>query len=178
MYPMLSMNVIPTIPVDWTPFLDKAGAPFPLSVIVIYNDMHAALRAAQVIERFTKKYQGRMEPRLQPLPLSQLSDPACYDRSLASAASADMIIVSINGPGGLPPALKQWIQDCTTQKREGDSAVVALLGSMDESDPPDSPRLQFLKNAVRRAGLDFFTPTPGQPEVEYASVAPSFEVVG
>lgn len=178
MYPMLSMNAIPTIPVDWTPFLDKAKAPFPLSVVVIYNDMHAALRAAQMIEHFGQKYQGKMAPRLQPLPLSQLSDQGCYERSLAAAASADMIIVSINGPGGLPPALKQWIQDCTAQKREGDSAVVALLGSMDESDPVDSPRLQFLKNAVRSAGLDFFTPTPDQPEVEYFPLAQSFEVVG
>ncbi len=165
----------PEIPVDWTPFIEKANEPFPLSIFIVYNNMHAALRAAQMIERLGRKFHGKMEPRLQPLPLDNLRDPACFDRALADAASADMIIVSISGPGALPATLKKWMADCTAQKREGDSAVVALLGSTEEVEETDSPRIQFLKNTARAAGLDFFAPSA--PE-EADAVLQSFEVVG
>jgi len=46
------------------------------------------------------------------------------------------------------------------QKRTGDSAIVALLSSQEELDQPHSPRYQFLKNATKAAGVDFFAPTP------------------
>ncbi len=163
------------IPTDWTPFIEKANEPFPLSIFIVYNNMHAALRAAQMIERLGKKFRGKMESRLQPLPLSKLSDPASFDHSLADASSADMIIVSISGPGALPPMLKKWMAECTAQQREGDSAVVALLGSLEATDELDSPRLQFLKNTARAAGIDFFAPRA--PE-EAEAVFEAFEVVG
>ncbi len=152
------MHNIPNIPVDWTPYLERANRPFPLSIVIIYNDMHAAVRAAHMLERLGRKFRGKMEPRLQPIQLEQLHDPGCYDHALKNAASADMIIVSISGSGGLPAALKQWVQDCTAQKREGDAAVVALLGSTEQVDAPDSARLQYLRNAARASGLDFFAP--------------------
>jgi hypothetical protein len=149
---------IPEIPVDWTPYLERANEPFTLSIVIVYNNMRAALRAALMVERLGKKFHGKMEPRLQPLPLEHLHDSAKFDRALSDASGADMIIVSLSGPGALPTALQQWITDCTAQKREGDSAVVALLGTMDETEAPDSDRLQFLKKATRGRGRDFFAP--------------------
>jgi len=41
------MHNIPNIPVDWTPYLERANRPFSLSIVIVYNDMHAALRAAE-----------------------------------------------------------------------------------------------------------------------------------
>lgn len=170
------MPPIPQIPVDWAAALNHTDQPFTISIVIIYNDLPAALRAAQMVERLGQKFKGRMQPRLQPLPLAQLSDPNRYDRSLSDAASAQMIIVSINGPGGLPPLLKGWIHDCTAQKSGGNSTVVALLGSMDEAEDPDSAQFQLHVKGVRKAGLDFFTPRDPQKIAGQSSSA--FEIVG
>ncbi len=133
---------------------------FPLTIVVIYNDLAAAMRAAQTLERVGNKFFGRLEQRLMPVPVAHLSDPARFDHLLSDASSADMIIVSFNGPSELPPLLKQWIESCLGQRRSGDSAVVALLSSNERLDAPDSPRYQFMKNAARAAGLDYFAPMP------------------
>ncbi len=135
---------------------------FPLSIVVIYNDLPAALRAAQTLESLGNKFFGKVKQRLMPVPVAQLSDAACFDHLLSDAATADMIIVSLNGPSELPPVLKQWIEVCLGQRQAGNSAVVALLSSHEQVDAPDSPRYQFMKNATRAAGLDFFAPTAAQ----------------
>ncbi len=152
------MNSLPILPVDWTPYLESANQSFTLSVVIIYNDMHAAVRAGHLLERFGRKFHGRMEPRIQAMQLDQLHDQGIYNKALKNAASADMIIVSVSGPDSFPGALKQWVQDCTAQQREGDAAVVALLGSTEQVEAPSSPRLQYLKNAARASGLEFYAP--------------------
>src|SRR5476649_767475 len=106
----------PEIPFEWTPYLERANQPFTLSILIIYNNMGAALRAAHMVERLGKKFEGKMEPRLRPLSVEHLHDQASFDRSLSDAASADMIIVSISGGGSLPATLHKWIADCTAQK--------------------------------------------------------------
>jgi hypothetical protein len=151
---------------ECNPYLGEANA-FPLSIVVIYNDMHAALRAAQTLERLGKKFFGKLKQRLMPVPVAHLSDPARFDHLLSDASSADMIIVSFNGPSELPVILKKWVEGCLEQKRIGDSAVVALLSSNERLDKPDSPRYQFMKNATRAAGLDFFAPKAAAGEEAY-----------
>ncbi len=165
----------PEIPVDWTPYLERANEPFALSIFIVYNNMRAALRAALMVERLGKKFHGKMEARLQPLPLEHLKDPASFDRALSDASSADMIIVSICGTECLSAELKKWMTDCTARKRDGDSAVVALFGGMDETEEPNSPRLQFLKKATRGPGRDFFAP---RTENEIDAICGAFAMAG
>jgi hypothetical protein len=129
-----------------------------LFVVIVYNDMHAALRAAETFSRHADKFCGQMRQRLMPVPVTQLQDPARFDHLLSDASSADMIIVSFNGPGDFPTTLKKWIADCLAQKRADNAAIVALLSSNERLDAPDSPRYQFLKNATWAAGLNFFAP--------------------
>jgi hypothetical protein len=152
---------------ECTPYLGEANDAFPMTVVIIYNDMHAALRAAQTLERLGRKFFGKMRQHLMPVPVNQLTDPARFDRLLSDASSADMIIVSFNGHGDFPTILKDWVKNCLTQKREGDSAVVALLSSNERLDAPESPRYQFIKNATRAAGLDFFAPKAAVSEEAY-----------
>jgi len=166
---------IPEIPVDWTPYLERVNEPFTLSIFIVYNDMRAALRAVQMVECLGKKFHGRMEPRLRPQSLEHLSDPVCFNRSLADAASADMIIVSISGSECLSAELKQWMAECAAQKREGESAMVALLSSQEETDEAGSSRLQFLKMAARGSGMDFFAP---HSENEINAIHGAFAMAG
>jgi hypothetical protein len=134
------------------------------SVVIVYNDMHAALRAAEAVERLACKFRNQGRQWLLPVPVAQLHDPNRFDRLLSDANSADMIIVSFNGLGDFPLPLKKWIEDCLKQQREGHAAVVALLSSNEELDAPDSPRYQFFKNAAWAAGLAFVSPRPDAKE--------------
>ncbi len=160
----------PQILDECTPYLGEASDSFPLSVVLVYNDLHAALRAAQALERLGHKFHGKLRQCLHPIQFNYLQDAACFDHALHDASEADMVIVSFNGPGDLPAAVKKWVKDFTIQKREGDSALVALLSSNERVDAPDSPRFQFLRNAARAMGLDFFAPRPDpEEEIEMTS---------
>ena len=110
------------------------------------------------MERLGRKFDDQARPRLLPVPVDHLHDPSLFDRLLSDAHAADLIIVSYNGAGDFPAPLKKWIEDCLLQQREGHAAVVALLGSDEQLDPPDSPRYQFFKNAAWAAGLAFIPP--------------------
>jgi hypothetical protein len=136
------------------------------SVVIVYNDIHAALRAAEAVERLGSKFRDRGRQWLMPVPVAQLKDANRFDRLLADASSADMIIVSFNGAGDFPEPLKKWIANCLLQQREGHAAVVAMLSSNEKLDPPDSPRYQFFKNAAWAAGLAFVEPRAGEVETD------------
>ncbi|MGA2052245.1 MAG: hypothetical protein ABSH19_02920 [Opitutales bacterium] len=131
-----------------------------LSVVMVYNDMHAALRAVEAIERIGRKFRGRVRQQIMPAPLSQLHDSSCFERLLYEANMADLLIVSFNGPGDFPAILKKWVEKCFGQKRAGPSAIVALLSSNEPLEAPDSPRYRFLKDATCSAGLNFFPTKP------------------
>jgi hypothetical protein len=135
-----------------------------LAVVIVYNDILAVLRAVETLKRVSRKFRGQVRQRLRPVPVTQLLDPGSFDHLLADASSADVIIVSFNGPEDLPETLKKWIQNCLAQKRARESAIVALLNSNEQLDAPDSPRYQFLKKTARAAGLDFFAPSPDAVE--------------
>jgi len=161
---------------DSLSLLGMTNDDFPLSVVIVYNDFPAALRAAKALERLGAKFFGEREQRLIPVPAAQLADPARFDHLLADARAADLIIVSYNGPGELPERLKAWVARCLEQQGSGDSAVVALLSSNEKLDAADSPRFQELQRATRAAGLDFFAPRKRAGQDDYT--AQPMEVVG
>jgi hypothetical protein len=149
--------------------LEDSG--YSLGVVIVYNDMHAVLRAVETLDRLGRKFHGEVRQRLLPVPVSHLHDPDRFDHLLSDANSADLIIVSFNDPGDFPATLKQWIRECITQKRESGSAIVALLSSDERLDAPDSPRYQFIKQTAQAAGLDFLAPKSGVEEEIYPGKA-------
>ncbi len=139
----------------------------PWNVVVVYNDMHAVLRAAQLIEQFGRKYGRRLHQKIRPAPVSYLGDAGYFERLLFEAQTADLIVVSFSGTGELPGMLKRWIEQCAAQKQGGHATVVALLGSSDQAEPMNSARYQFMREAARNGGLDFFAPAVvGEDEEE------------
>jgi len=127
-------------------------------VVVVYNDIHAAQRAAEAVEQLVPKFSDQGCEQILPVPVEQLDDPGHFDRLLSYANSADMIIVSYNGVDDFPDPLKKWIVKFLLQQKQGHAAVIALLGANEKLDAPDSPRYQFFKNAAWAAGLAFIPP--------------------
>ena len=148
----------PPIPAECISCMDRLVGSFPLSIVIVYNDITAALRAAEMVERLGRQCGGKLQPQLKPVRLDTLSDANSYDQAFAESAEASMIIVSVNGGSELPATLKKWVKGCLDQKRHAEAAMVALLGSPEKMDATDSPRLQFLRRAAKAVGLDFFAP--------------------
>ena len=130
-----------------------------LNVFVAYDDVPAGQHAMRVIgnvdrqiEEFKKQY-----PSLWRFDL--LEDPDWRLLATAEALQADLLVISASScRNDLPGGVRTWIETCLEQKKGTAAAVVALLGSGEHLDPPDSPRIQFLKNATEAVGLDFFAP--------------------
>ena len=128
------------------------------NVLIAYDDVPAgqyALRtlgnADRQFEEFDKRY-----PSLWQFDL--LEDPDWRALATAEALQADLLVISASGRSDLPGGLKTWLGTCLEQKKGTPTAVVALLGLGEHSDPPDSPRIQFLKSAAAAAGLEFLAP--------------------
>jgi CheY-like chemotaxis protein len=105
-----------------------------------------------------------------------LENPGWRAEATIDTQRANLLIISTSSKGDLPAAVQEWVRSCLSQKQGHDAVVVALLGPADDTDAPDSPRVQFLRNAAEAAGLDFFAPTPHAakpPPAEASSRGPA-----
>ena len=138
------MNTLP-IPTEYIPKLKglKTKAPQPFSFLVVYNNLHAAQRAKQMIERLGRKYHDKIVPHVRPLSIECLSSRANFNRAFAEANRADLIIVAISGLGSLPSRLRKWISDCSTLKPL--ITHFEFGPAVEEAGGVDSPRLNCVK---------------------------------
>ena len=128
------------------------------NVLVAYDDVPAGQHAMRMIGNVERRI-GEIETRYPSLwRFDLLKDPDWRIQATAEAIQADLLVISASGQSGLSGGVKTWLQTCLTQKKGTAAAVVALLGSGEHLDPPDSPRIQFLKGATEAVGLDFFAP--------------------
>ena len=97
--------------------------------------------------------------QVQPWRFDLLEYPDWAASASADSLKADLFVVAASHGSDLPVHVRNWVSSCL-QKRGGGGALVALLGAERRVDPDDSPRLRFLQNAARDAGLDFFAPMP------------------
>ena len=158
---------------SWTPHTRNRSDSFPLTVVFLYDDMHSAMRAMRTLERLGGRLEGRMHAQIKPLLVEHLHDSFCYYHSLEDARDADIVVISINDTGKLPSIVKSWIDDFAAQKHDGECAMVALLGTEDETDDFESSRLNYLRAAARSAGADFFAPEPDGKIPALESFAPA-----
>ena len=128
-----------------------------LNVVIAYDSVAAGQRAMHSLSFLERKIGDGMnvDPRLWGFEF--LEDSGMRDQAEVDGSEADMLIVSAGGESDLPATVKSWVTKCLAQ-RFGNGAVVALLGTTDNFDRPDSARFQFLQSAAIEAGIDFFAP--------------------
>ena len=139
-----------------TPDADAAT----LNVVIAYDDVPAGQRAMHTLADLGRDFADEVDLGPQLWRFEYLEDPDWRALAAKDAIKADIIIISTTGEGELPAAVESWLAACLTQKHGTSAAVVALLGTVDNMDEPDSPRFQFLQRAAIEAGLDFFAPRP------------------
>ena len=129
-------------------------------VIIVYDDAPAGEHALYTIEKVRQHLGGSIAlyPSLWRFYL--LEAPDWRTAATAQAVQAGLIVISISSRDDLPVAVRDWVHGCLQAKTSAAGALVALLGPAGAMDSPDSPRIEFLRNAAEAAGFGFFTPTP------------------
>jgi CheY-like chemotaxis protein len=145
-------------------------------VVIAYDDVPAGQRTMHILDHVEHAAGGTL--KLCPLlwRFDILEDPGWRAEATIDTQRANLLIISTSSKGDLPAAVQEWVRSCLSQKQGHPAVVVALLGPADDTDAPDSPRVQFLRNAAEAAGLDFFAPTPHAarpPPVEASSRGPA-----
>ena len=145
-------------------------------VVIAYDDVPAGQRTMHILDRVDHAAGGTL--KLCPLlwRFDILEDPGWRAEATIDTQRANLLIISTSSKGDLSAAVQEWVRSCLSQKQGHAAVVVALLGPADDTDAPDSPRVQFLRNAAEAAGLDFFAPTPHAarpPPVEASSRGPA-----
>jgi hypothetical protein len=133
------------------------------NVMIAYDDVAAGQRAMQIVSNLARDHEGELGLQPQPWRFDLLADPYFREFATADARKADLVIISTGSESDLPAAVRSWMTACLAQK-QGSGAVVALLGTEGHMDTADSPRLQFLQNAAKEAGLEFFAPQLACPK--------------
>jgi len=127
-------------------------------VVIAYDDVPAGQRTMHILDRVDHAAGGTL--KLCPLlwRFDILEDPGWRAEATIDTQRANLLIISTSSKGDLPAAVQEWVRSCLSQKQGHPAVVVALLGPADDTDAPDSPRVQFLRNAAEADGLDFFAP--------------------
>ncbi len=140
-------------------------------VVIAYDDVPAGQRTMHILDHVDHAAGGTL--KLCPLlwRFDILENPGWRAEATNDTQRANLLIISTSSKGDLPAAVQEWIRSCLSQMQGHAAVVVALLGPADDTDAPDSPRVQFLRNAAEAAGLDFFAPTPhaARPPLDEAS---------
>lgn len=127
-------------------------------IVIVYDDPPAGRRAMHTLDDVFHKLGGTWEPIPQLWRFDLLDDPYCRATATTAALQAGLLIISASHKADLPATVQGWFLRCLSQKQGHTAAVVALLGPVDDTDEPDSPRLRFLKNTAEATGLSFFAP--------------------
>lgn len=127
-------------------------------VVIVYDDARAGRRAVITLDAVVHQLGGTTRPLPRLWRFDLLEDPDWRAAATHDVAQADLFIISASDRAALPTTVQRWVEGSLDQSRGTPNAVVALLGPEDDTDAPDSPRVQLLRRAVEAAELSFFAP--------------------
>jgi len=137
----------------------EAELPHKLKIILAYENLSAALWAAETFTGLLRKSPEGADTQLLPWSFATLSNPADQAQATAAAAQADLIVIAPSSSFRLLPGfVESWLKKCLSVPRRTNTAVAALLRSAHRPEAPDSQRLRAVKRLAEEAGCRFFAP--------------------
>lgn len=130
-----------------------------LRVVLAYENLSAALDAAETLTMLSRKERDGLRLRLSPWSYAALGEPRCRAMALRDVGRADLVVVaSRSTPHALSAMVESWLKTCLGRRGEPRLAIAALFGCDDHRDGTDSPRLQAVQRLAKEAGCVFFAP--------------------
>jgi hypothetical protein len=134
-------------------------------VTILYDAMPAGKRAMNMLNTVAGKPDATAALRPQLWRLGLLEDPDWFATALAEAADTDLLVVAIDSTERLGTSLKNWIELFLARRRKDKIAMVGLIAPSNQQNEPASERLQFFRNAARKAEIEFFSPKWPEPSL-------------
>jgi len=127
-----------------------------LHFFITYQDFSAGVQAILTMDPRLRQLKPRLQVQTELRAFDELECvPKLVDRATLKGVGADIIVVSAQGPTGLPTAMRQRIERWAPQKQGNPSAIVALVDP-DDSERQDASVGRFLRHATRLGSMDFF----------------------
>jgi hypothetical protein len=134
-------------------------------VMILYDAVPAGKRAMNMLCTVAGKPGATAALRPQLWRLGLLEDPDWFATALAEAADTDLLVVAIDSTERLCTSLKNWIELFLARRRKDKIAMVGLIAPSDQQNEPAAERLQFFRNAARKAEIEFFSPKWQEPRL-------------
>ncbi len=150
----------------------EAEAPCGLHVLLAYENISAALWAAESLTNLFRRLPLGPQMSLSPWSFAMLADLEFRARAAEAAVDSDLLVVATSSdPRLLPAAVESWLTECLCGQTRAISAVAAFLGREGLFDGADSPRLKTVQRLAKRAGCEFFAPHAADADGGLLSVA-------
>ncbi len=149
--------------------------PIELNVMLAYQDFSTGMHALRTFEHLFVN--GRHAPQLKTQNVWKfdlLGIRKLREIAVAEAAVADMVIISVHGPGELPNGVKEWIEGWVMERQPGPGALVMLMDDSDAEAPEQLAVEAYLQACAAHAGMDcFINRIQGRHGLEKSALASS-----
>jgi hypothetical protein len=130
-----------------------------LKMLVVYSDRTSAEIGDAVAKHLSRSLGGEFEVVQTSWNTELLRNPKLRELAAQDALQSDIVIVSTSEARTVPAELNSWIEMWSGQRTEGPAALVALLGRNEMVRHRDDRVRRSLRQAARRAHMDFFCHT-------------------
>ena len=143
-----------------------------LDGLILYEDVGTGLRAKQALDLVPGRFglDAQWGWRLKLWKLALLDEPVVCERSAMEGAAADVIILSVHGRAGVPPAARDWLERWLHYKQDRPYALGVLLDTEEAPQGSENPLVAYCMEIAVGAGADLFCGFSDAPVAEQGLV--------
>lgn len=145
----------------------------PLPVSVLYDEPFARDQALRVCASLVDRFEGALHIDGRGWRFSQLRQLSIATAAAQAAAAAAVTFIATVTDEPLPLPVRNWFALWREHRAEGAAALVALIGTPEDTPRPASPVEAFLAEVAREAGVDLIVGSYPVPRQVHAALPPS-----
>ena len=142
----------------------------PIHLVIGYEDFVTGQRAMKSCQRVIDNLSHQFQFQTVLWKFDVLRVPKLMKIAAEDMAEADLIVISVHGPGELPNEVKSWIEAFPSKDGGGAKALVALLDVIAGHHPEAATVHSYLQEFAHKANLDFFAHecAPAEAKFQFA----------
>lgn len=97
------------------------------NIVIAYDSRAAGVRGMNLFKNLVREMGGQVEVHCELWRFDVLTLEETRGAALRAGGTADLIIISVCGAGGLPPSVNAWLDECVGGRTPGSLALAGLL---------------------------------------------------
>jgi len=136
---------------------DFAETPYPLNVLLLYEDVKAGMRAKQLVDQLVEHVNLVVSFRLDLRRFDLLPTDGVRVADADEALQSDILVLAAHGYDDLPPRVWAWLDSWFGSGPQQPRALVMSLDERARNSAIASQIQFFLQAAANRAGVEVFS---------------------